>query len=411
MAVLRYGYNSSVVIEMAEGPGPDVPEVTQGEPLADPGEATTAALLEPLDYPPLAKSTTLGDRIVLALAPGVPKAAEVTAAVVHALVSSGVGADGITVLLSNVDEDVETEDPCRLVASDQRSRIRVLTHALDDRKQLAYLAADESGEAILVNRALHDADVVLPIGCLHDDRAAGYYGIHGTVYPTFSDTKTIQRFRGFGSLRASGDRKRELIERVDNVAWLLGVNLTIQVIPGGGGRSIHVLAGQGDSVRRRGHALYDALWSRTVSRQAGLVVAAIEGPTVQQTWENLGRALQIAGSFVEDGGAIAVCCDLSTRPGPAMQHLASESSRAESMRQVSRHRPVDALPAALLAHALDRNKVYLLSRLDPSTVEDLNMVPLEKPEELSRLARQYSSCTLLSNAQYVVPHVFRPSGK
>ncbi len=405
MAALCYGINSSVVIESAEGPGPDVPKTPQGTPLADPGEATSAALLEPLDYPPLAKSTTPGDRIVLALDRGVPKVAEVTAAVVHALVRSGVGADGITVLLSNVDGDVETEDPCRLIDADQRSRIRVLTHDPADRKPLAYLAAGEAGEAILVSRALHDADVVLPIGCLHDDRAAGYFGIHGTVYPTFSDTKTIQRFRGLGSLHASGDRKRELTERVDHVAWLLGVNLTIQIVPGGGGRIMHVLAGQSDSVRRRGQELYDALWSRTVSRRAGLVVAAIEGPAAEQTWENLGQALQVAGSFVEDDGAIAVCCDLSTRPGPAMRRLASESSRAESMRHVSRHRPIDALPAAQLAHALDRNKVYLLSRLDPSMVEDLNMVPLEKPEELSRLARQYSSCTLLSNAQYITPVV------
>lgn len=401
MAALRYGINSSVVIESAEGPGPDMPETPQGTPLADPGEATSAALLEPLDYPPLAKSMTPGDRVVLALDRGVPKAAEVTAAVVHALVRSGVGADGITVLFSQADGDVETEDPCRLVDADQRSRIRVLSHDPTDRKQLAYLAADESGEAILVGRVLHDADVVLPIGCLRDDLSAGYFGIHGTVYPTFSDTKTIQRFRGLGSLHVSGDRKRELTERVDHVAWLLGVSFTIQVIPGGGGRIMHVLAGQNDSVRRRGRELYDAAWSRTVSRRAGLVVAAIEGPAAEQTWENLGQALQVAGSFVEDDGAIAVCCDLSTRPGPAMRRLASESSRAESMRHVSRHRPIDALPAAQLAHALDRNKVYLLSRLDPSTVEDLDVVPIENPEELSRLARQHSSCTLLPNAQYI----------
>ncbi len=405
MAALRYGINSSVVIESAEGPGPDVPETPQGTPLADPGEATSAALLEPLDYPPLAKSTTPGDRVVLALDRGVPKAAEVMAAVVHSLVRSGVGADGITVLFSQADGDVGTEDPCRLVDAEQRSRIRVLSHDPVDRKQLAYLAADESGEAILVGRVLYDADVVLPIGCLRDDLSAGYFGIHGAVYPTFSDTKTIQRFRGLGSLDASGNRKRELTERVDHVAWLLGVNLTIQVIPGGGGRIMHVLAGQGDSVRRRGRELYDAAWSRTVSRQAGLVVAAIEGPAVEQTWENLGRALQAAGGFVEDDGAIAVCCDLSTRPGPAMQRLASESSRAESMRHVSRHRPIDALPAAQLAHALDRNKVYLLSRLDPSTVENMDVVPIENPEELSRLARQHSSCTLLPNAQYITPVV------
>jgi len=42
-----------------------------------------------------------------------------------------------------------------------------------------------------------------------------------------------------------------------------------------------------------------------------------------------------------------------------------------------------------------------LSRLDPSIVEDLDMIPIDAPEELSRLAKQHPSCVLLSNAPYV----------
>lgn len=408
MAILRYGNNSSVEVEKDEcvkGDGPIFVGSNIGTaPLVDPVEATTAALNEPLDFPPLAKCATPGDRIVLALDRGVLQAAEVTAAVVRALVGSGVDADGISILLPQQEGKIEPENPCRLVDEDIRDRIQVLVHEPDDRRQLAYLAADDSAEAILVNRTLHEADVVLPIGCIHDDRAAGYFGIHGVVYPTFSDEKTIKRFRGLGSLDVAGDRKRELIARVDNVAWLLGVMLTIQVVPGEGGGIAHVLAGESNAVRARGRELYDGLWRRTVSRQTDLVVAAIAGPPDFQTWENLGRAIDAAGSFADDGGAIAVCCELDTRPGHGVRHLAGgDSSRAEAMKHVSHHRPPDALPAAQLASALNRNKVYLLSRLDSATVEELDMVPLETPEELSRLIRQHPSCTLLQDAQYIVP--------
>ena len=58
-------------------------DVPRGQPLADPAAATAAALAEPLDYPPLAQSTTPGDRVVLALDRGVPQVAQVTAAVVR----------------------------------------------------------------------------------------------------------------------------------------------------------------------------------------------------------------------------------------------------------------------------------------------------------------------------------------
>lgn len=404
MAVLRYGNNSSIEVETDDDFGLGFPETPCGQVLSNPSEAVAAALAEPLDYPPLAKFATSGDRVMLALNRGVPQAAEVTAAVVRALVGSGIDADGISILLPQQEGKIEPEDPCRLVDEDIRDRIEVLVHAPADRRQLAYLAADESAEAILINRALHEADVVLPVGCMHDNRAAGYFGIHGVVYPTFSDKKTIKRFRGLGSLEADGARKRKLIERVDNVARLLGVMLTIQVVPGEGGGIAHVLAGESNAVLARGHELYDGLWCRTVSRQADLVVATIAGPPDFQTWENLGRAIETAARFADEGGAIAVCCELATRPGPGVRHLAGgDSSRAEAMQHVSRHRPPDALPAAQLASALNRNKVYLLSRLDSATVEELDMVPLETPEELSRLIRQHSSCTLLQDAQYIVP--------
>ena len=62
----------------------------------------------------------------------------------------------------------------------------------------------------------------------------------------------------------------------------------------------------------------------------------------------------------------------------------------------------DALPAAQLARALDRGKVYFLSRLEASVVEDLEMIHVGNGAELARLARRHASCILLSNAQYAV---------
>jgi hypothetical protein len=164
---------------------------------------------------------------------------------------------------------------------------------------------------------------------------------------------------------------------------------------------LHVLAGQSDSVRRRGRQLYRAAWSWPVLDRASLVIAGIEGESGQQTWENVGRALQVAGNFAEEDGAIAVCCDLAAAPGPALQCMAHGPSRESALRQVGKERPADALPAAQLARALEQHKVYLLSRLDPSWVEDLDVIPIAGPDELVRLARRHRSCVLLSNAQYV----------
>jgi lactate racemase len=409
MSILKYGAGSAVRVELSGGVQPQESATPRGSALSDLGAAVAEALEQPLDYPPLRQSTTPGDRIVLALGQGLPRAAEITAAVIHGLVAAGVGADGISVLRTEADVDTRMPDPCSLLEGALAERVRLMTHDAENRQSLAYLAASASGEPIFLNRLLTDADLVLPIGCLEASRAAGYFGVHSPIFPAFSDLKTQARFRrtaGESPDHASGPwHCRELTEEANHVAWLLGINFTVQLVPAGGDDVLHVLAGQGDGVRRRGRELYKQAWTYPAARRASMVVAAIEGSASQQTWEKLGRAVQTASRLAEEGGAIAVCCDLAAAPGPAVQSMQGARSRRTAMRKFISRNLVDLLPAMQLAHALDRHRVYLLSRLDPALVEELDMVPVGGPEELARLARRHASCILLANAQHAIATV------
>jgi nickel-dependent lactate racemase len=411
MAVLRYGIDSSIDLEFSNGTMHAQCGTPRGVPLEDLTAAVAAALHVPLDYPPLGKSTTPGDRVVLAIGRGIPQVARITAAVVHTLIAAGVHPDGISVLRTEADVEAGAESPCRLLNGELGERIRLSTHDPDNRGRMAYLAASENGEPIMLNRLITDADLVLPIGCLHRASTAGYFGIHTPVFPAFSDYKTQLRFRRHDLLPGNAHRHRDLVHEVDQVGWLLGINFSIQIVPAAGEGVLHVVAGQSDAVRRRGRDLYREAWACPVPHQASLVVAAIEGGRVYQTWENLGRAVAAAMHLVEEDGAIAVCCDLATKPGPALQTMACAPSRDSALRQIRRDCPVDALPAVQIARALDHDHVYLLSRLDPSLVEELDMTPLGGADELARLARQYQSCTLLSNAQYAVVKVEEGEGE
>src|SRR5690606_17364137 len=67
---LPYGPEASLALEL-----PDAARVADyiaphGTALGDTAEAVTAALNTPLDYPPLAAATVPGDRVVLAVEPG-----------------------------------------------------------------------------------------------------------------------------------------------------------------------------------------------------------------------------------------------------------------------------------------------------------------------------------------------------
>jgi nickel-dependent lactate racemase len=398
MAVLRYGTDLEVHLELADGADVQHYDLPSGQPLDDSRTAVALALSEPLDYPPLARCAAPGDRVVLALDRNLPQAAQVIAVVVQSLLEAGVSVDGITILHSPKDISIDAEDPRSLLPKTLSEEIPLVSHDPADRRTLAYLAANDAGEPILIHRALHEADLVLPIGCLHGDRTPGYYGIHSAVYPAFSDAKTLARFRSHEAWDGHGDRHRQLAGESAQVAWLLGINFTIQIVPAGAERIMHVVAGQSDAVRRRGRQLYRDIWSGLAARQASLVIAAIEGGPGEQTWENLGRALVKAVALAEDGGSVAVCCDLAADPGPGMQQLAGARSRAAVLRRIGKDPPEDALPTAQLVRALDHGNVYLLSRLAPSLLEELDVIPVASGDELVRLARHHKSCILLANA-------------
>jgi len=406
-AILRYGADSSVRLELRDGALLAECGAPRAKPLDDPALATWRALAEPLDYPPLQRGTTPGDRVVLPLDQGVPHASEIVAAVIRSLLEAGVEADGVTVLRTQADAEADIGDPRPWLAGQSSERITVLSHVPTHRSDLAYLAAMDVGEPIFLNRAITDADVVLPIGCFHRRAAPGYFGIHSAVFPAFSDQRTIQRFRSPTVIGAGGRPRRKPGKLVDQVGWLLGVMLTVQVIPGPGDRILGVVAGQTDAVRRRARRLYRAAWGSSAPRRANLVVAGIEGGSGQQTWDNLGRALASATTLVEEGGAIAVCCDLAAEPGPAVRQLAATRAREEAMRWIREKRPDDAILATLLARALDRATVYLLSRLDESLVEELDITPLAQHDELVRLAGLHDSCILLANAPHAMVSLTR----
>jgi nickel-dependent lactate racemase len=401
-SVLRYGADSSLSLDFPDGVLLAECGTPQAPPLNDPAAATGAALSEPLDYPPLALCTTPGDRVVLALDERVPQGGQIAAAVIQALASGGVHPDGLTVLRTARDAEAGLGDPSRWLPEELRARVTLASHDPDDRQAIAYMAASDEGQPILLNRLLTDADLVLPIGCVRHRGAAGYHGVHSPIFPNFSDRRTLLRFLA----RESGERpqrgKKDLIEEADHVGWLLGVAFTIQVVPGPGDRLLHVLAGQVGEVRRRGQELYEDAWRCSVPRRASLVVAAIEGGSDQQTWENVGRALAAAGRLVEDDGAIAICSELDSEPGPALAQLRTAAGREEAVRNIRRNHPPDALSAAQLLEALDRVRVYLLSQLDEMLVEDLEIAPIAEADELVRLTERHASCILLSNAPHAM---------
>jgi nickel-dependent lactate racemase len=374
-------------------------------PLADPAAAVDAALGDPLNFPPLDRAIVPGDRIVLALEHDVPRAATLVAAVAAYLVRQGASPDHLIVLKTPSATAADESDPRQLLPDAWRDEVSLEVHSADTSGRLALLASSHDGKPVYLNRTLLDADLVLPIGCLRDEAAIGYYGRYGGLFPAFADSKAQQRYRKPAAPRTARQTIEAQREEIDEIGWLLGTQFTLQALPGGGGRLLRVLAGDIAEVFRVGQAAYSEAWGCGVPRRASLVVASLSGDPEQQTWENVGRALASASRVVAEGGAIALCTRLADQPGAAVASLSQADDLEEARKRIRKEAAIDALPATVLTRAMEQSRIYLLSQLDESVVEDLGMAPMTEPEDVERLARRHDSCIVLANAQYVVPSV------
>ena len=374
------------------------------EPLDDLVSAMRAAWAEPLDYPGLGACVVPGDRVVLVLGEALVQPAALVAGTILELLDAGVEPETITVLRHATDAHLMRESPLRLLPEELQTHIQVIVHDAANREQLCMLNVSSHDSAIYLNRAIVEADVVIPFGVTRPAKSLGALGLAGVLYPAFADDATQQRFNSPKQARSTVARKQRLRE-AQEAYWFLGVRLVVQIIPGTGESLLHVVAGEARSVEKRSLDLCEAIWNCEVPRRAKLVVATLPGGKQQQSWTSFARVLDSAVRVVEEGGSIAVCCDLRSKPGPSLRRIARAESLDDARRIVAKDHTPDAIAAATLVKALQRARVYLLSRLDEERVEELGLAYVASADEVVRLVSHHESCVVLQNAQQAVPRL------
>jgi nickel-dependent lactate racemase len=181
---------------------------------------------------------------------------------------------------------------------------------------------------------------------------------------------------------------------------MLGVPMAMLVVPGARGSIAEVVAGEPRAVVKRTQRLCQRQWSYRVAQRASLVVATVTGGPLEQTWDNVARALAAAQRLVDDDGAVAICTALDRPPGKSLSRLLGNDDLARVEHKAHNDHAPDSWAAWQLAQALNRGPVYFLSQLDDETVEDLGLAPVADVEELVRLASRHESCIVLDDSQY-----------
>jgi lactate racemase-like protein len=369
-------------------------------PVVDAAAAAFRGLHEPLHFPPLAQGVVPGDRLAIAVDESAPCLAGVVRGTIDAAIVAGIEPDAISVVAI----DDATLDAVRAELKHGASEgIQFVVHDPADEAHLCFAGTILKGERLRVNRAIFEADMVLPVGCARLP-ANGDGGIFNSLYPRFSDAETIGRFRMPAHLETAKGQAAAR-RRIEEAGWVLGVPMVIEVVPGGEGSVADVVAGEARAVADHCERKCRERWSFSAEQRASLVIATVTGSAAEQNWGNIGRALAAAERVVEVGGAIAICSDLAAAPGPTLGHLVGNSDWESYERGARGDKEADSWPAWQLVRALQRGPVYFLSQLEEELVEEMGLAPITDFDQLARLASHHESCLVLDDAQYAVATV------
>jgi len=375
------------------------------EPCADLTAEIESALEQPINFPPLEQAVIPGDHVAIALDRGTPESAALMAATWRVLDKQGVAPEHITIVQprgSNVSSEI---DPRVGLPSDVRERVIWKLHDPEEKDACAYLAATAEGDRIYLARDLIAAEVVISIGLLSYDPMVGYRGTSSAFYPGLSDAESMRRARGQSHSELGPDDVRPLRQRIDEVAWLLGSQFSLQVVPSAASGVARVLGGLADSVFQTGKQLLAEHWSIHVAKRSDVVLVAVDEAIPGQGWEQLAMAIATARRLVSSGGRIIVLSELDEPLGPGMELVAQQESPNDAVGPLRELAPHDLLPATQIALAAGWASIYLMSQLDGDVVEDLFMVPLKNNDEVARLLEGDDSCAFLASAQFAFASV------
>lgn len=374
--------------------------------VADPLAVVQEGLRHPLEFPALELALVPDDRVVIVLDRAVPSAAELISAAWSSIALAGVSPENVLILQPASAMASRPPDPRLKLPADIRERIVWKIHDPTVVDGTGYLASSAAGERLYLSRELLDADFVLPIGRFGFDAMLGRRELTSAFYPGLSNPEAFTKAIGQGHSELGPDDERPLRQLVHEVAWLLGIQFAIQVLPSRGhGGLAGVLIGNTDRVVEQGKSLLDSNWRVTLEQRGETVIAAIPRSGDETTWEDLGAAVDAARKLIVQGGRIIVLSDLACPPGPGFDLLRSSRSAKAALQPIRKLAPPDVQTASQIAAAADWASVYLLSRIEGQIIEEAFMTPLSDEREVTRLLATCDACIVLPGAQHIYAEI------
>ena len=395
--------NDSIVTELlrplADKPNFSVPQLDISiEPNIDLSSALKATLDAPEFYPPLSESVFEGDTVAIALQTDIPHANYLIEATVDYLITTGIDVNDITLVVTGrTAENLGIPAAQYEMAEKDKSEgkrppifsfdfgfqsLNTQVHDPENQTGHSYLAANEEGDPVYVNRTLVDADVVIPIGIPSPGEVNQQ---SDCIYPDFSTTSTLHRFaQGKGSFISRWTE-------IELANESLGAFFAVQVVCGPGDTIRQVFSGAKKDALESARTATNNLWSLAWPNPSNLCVATIEAKPLDQSWDDFAQALIAASEVTQTESPIIIWSEISIAP--------DRNTRKACMSQFE-----DNISSKLtktlqrVAGIIKDRPVFLRSALPEQTVEELGLGHLKSADEILRMAESSEDCLVIRDA-------------
>jgi nickel-dependent lactate racemase len=349
------------------------------EPVRDARAAVVDALDHPVGFEPFRRALTPDDRIALVVDESLPRLPELIAGVLEYLAGAGIPPSAVTAISPSGSPQHWINDLPETMAD-----LQTEIHQPNDRNKLSYLGATKEGHRIYLNRTLVDADQTIVLSGRGYDPLLGYSGATGSVYPGMADTASVRNLVPRLSPQTAPDGSWPIRAEADEVSWLLGSPFFVQVIEGAGDEIASVIAGFANTSAEGAERL-DARWKSAAAEAADVAVVTLTGEPDRHDFAALARAAATGARAAKPDGTVIILSEADPEISGAADVLRRTDEPPEAVRALFREKPVDAAAAVQWAWAAGRAKLYVVSEIRPTTVEELFATPLGGPKDVQAL--------------------------
>ena len=189
-------------------------------------------------------------------------------------------------------------------------RFPVVNHVWDNPAALHDYGALDDGTRVVLNRAMHEADVVLGVGSIAPHPAAGFSGGGKIIAPGVATGEAVGEFHWrsvhYAQKDVLGMRDNPMRERIDCMARLAGLTAIVNVVLDGECRIVRCFTGDPVEAHRAGSAWAGQLYRVTIDKPEAAGIFIIDThPLDQDLWQGV-KAMCALECIVPDGAVVIV---------------------------------------------------------------------------------------------------------